>query len=309
METFKKICMLNIKPGIFKDLRLPSGIASKIDQAVGKLNSAGFDPWGLDPETLKRCVALGIWFYRNYFRVTTHGLDQLPKGRVMIVANHSGQLPFDAMMIGLALLVDAIPARIPRGMVDYWVPSLPFISDLFTRSGAVVGSPLNCLDLLRAEQCVMVFPEGTRGLGKPYSKRYQLQNFGTGFIRLAIEAKAPIVPVAVIGAEEMYPGAFNVEALAKILGTPYFPMTPLLALLGPLGALPLPTQISIRFGRPLTFQADPDMTDGELLPLIDKVKEAIKTETQIGLKERGDDIFGLRTKNSPTPNSTAEGDT
>ncbi len=288
---------------------MPADVAGRIDQAVGKLNSAGFDPWGLDPETLKRCVTLGLWFYKNYFRVTTYGLEQLPKGRVMVVANHSGQLPFDAMMIGMALLIDAIPARIPRGMVDYWVPSLPFISDLFTRSGAVVGSPLNCLNLLRADQCVMVFPEGTRGLGKPYSKRYQLQNFGTGFIRLAIEAKTPIVPVAVIGAEEMYPGAFNVKALAKILGTPYFPMTPLLALLGPLGALPLPTQISLRFGKPLTFQADPDMTDSELLPLIDKVKEAIATETQIGLNERGDDIFGLRKENSSIHDSSVKGET
>jgi 1-acyl-sn-glycerol-3-phosphate acyltransferase len=288
--------MLHLIPSSLSALKLPADVSKRIDQAVGPLNSAGFDPWGLDPETLKRAVALGLWFYRNYFRVIPHGLERLPKGRVMLVANHSGQLPFDAMMIAMALLVDALPARIPRGMVDYWVPSLPFISDLFTRSGAVVGSPLNCLDLLRAEQCVMVFPEGTRGLGKPFSKRYQLQNFGTGFMRLAIEAKAPIIPVAVIGAEEIYPGAFNIEPLAKLLGMPYFPIPPLLALLGPLGALPLPTQISIRFGEPLTFEADPDMTDSELMPLIASVKEAINTESRLGLKERGNDIFGLRQK-------------
>jgi len=291
--------MLHLIPSSLSALNLPADVSKRIDQAVGTLNSAGFDPWGLDPETLKRAVALGLWFYRNYFRVIPHGLERLPKGRVMLVANHSGQLPFDAMMIAMALLVDALPARIPRGMVDYWVPSLPFISDLFTRSGAVVGSPLNSLDLLRAEQCVMVFPEGTRGLGKPFSKRYQLQNFGTGFMRLAIEAKAPIIPVAVIGAEEIYPGAFNIEPLAKLLGMPYFPIPPLLALLGPLGALPLPTQISIRFGEPLTFEADPDMTDSELMPLIASVKEAINTESRLGLKERGNDIFGLRQK-APT---------
>lgn len=288
--------MIDIIASSFGHLNFPPEVSERIDHAVGPLNSAGFDPWGLDPKTLKRAVALGFWFYRNYFRVVPHGLEHIPKGRVMLVANHSGQLPFDAMMIAMALLVDAIPARVPRGMVDYWVPSLPFISDLFARSGAVVGSPLNCLDLLQADQCVMVFPEGTRGLGKPFSKRYQLQSFGTGFMRLAIEARAPIIPVAVIGAEELYPGTLNIKPLAKLLGMPYFPVPPLLALLGPLGALPLPTQISIRFGAPLTFEADPDMTDRELIPLIDKVKGAIDSESRIGLKERGKDMFGLRQK-------------
>jgi 1-acyl-sn-glycerol-3-phosphate acyltransferase len=299
--------MLNLNPSDFSLLKLPPEISTRIDQAVGPLNSAGFDPWGLDPETLKRSAALGRWFYKHYFRVTTHGLGRLPTGRVMVVANHSGQLPVDALMVAMALLTDATPARIPRGMVDHWVPSLPFISDLFSRSGAVVGSPLNCLDLLRAEQCVMVFPEGTRGLGKPFSKRYQLQNFGTGFMRLAIEAKTPIVPVAVIGAEEIYPGAFNIEPLAKLLGTPYFPIPPLLGLLGPLGALPLPAQISLRFGEPMSFEADPDMTDSELMPLIDQVKKAIVAETRLGLKARGNDIFGLRKRSMSARKSSAKG--
>lgn len=295
--------MLLKKMNPFEYLSIPPEIAERIDQAALPLNSAGFDPWGLDPKTLKKAVAFGLWFYRHYFRVKTCGIDNIPQGRVMLVANHSGQLPFDAMMLAISLMVDATPVRLPRGLVDYWVPSLPFISDLFSRSGAVVGSPLNCIDLLKAEQCVMVFPEGTRGLGKAYSQRYQLQNFGTGFIRLAIEAKSPILPVAVIGAEEMYPGAVNIKPLARALGMPYFPVTPLLALLGPVGALPLPSQMTLRFGKPIFFEGDPDMTDSELRPLIDQVKDAIRHETTTGLRERGADIFGLDSLSSESQNA------
>lgn len=273
-------------------LSIPEDLEEKIDAAVGPLNSAGFDPWGLHPETLKKSVSFGLWFYRNYFRVKTYGLENLPKGKAMVVANHSGQLPFDGFMLALALLIDAEPARIPRGMMDYWVPSLPFISDIFSRSGAVVGSPLNCLDLLAADQCIMVFPEGTRGLGKPYSKRYQLQNFGSGFMRLAIEGRAPIVPVGIIGAEDLYPGAFNIKLLAKLFGTPYFPVTPLVAMLGPLGTLPLPIQITIRFGKPLTFTGDPDMTDNEISPLVKQVKDLIQAEISDGLRQSGSGLFG-----------------
>jgi len=266
---------------------LPEDWSQRVDAAVGPLNSAGFDPWGLDPRTLKATLAATHWLFTTYFRVHCHGINELPAGKVMVVANHSGQMPIDAAMLSMALISKADPPRIARGMVDYWVPSLPFISDLFPRLGELVGSPQNCLDLLAGNQCVMVFPEGTRGLGKPFTRRYQLEKFGTGFLRLALEAKAPIMPVAVIGAEEAYPGLFNLRPLARLLGLPYFPITPFFPLFGALGALPIPTRITLRFGKPITFKGDPDMPDEKLMPLIEEVNGAIREEMQRGLKARG----------------------
>ena len=266
-------------------------LGERILAAAGALNSAGFDPWGLEPRSLAAKVRAFEWLYTHYFRVINEGLEHLPKGRVMIVANHSGQLPFDALMIFLALIKAANPPRIARSMVDYWVPSLPFISSFMAQGGAVVGSPRNCLDLLEAEQCVLVFPEGTRGLGKPFTQRYELQPFGTGFVRLALEARTPIVPVAVIGAEEMYPGAFSVPALARPFGMPYFPLTPLISLLGPFAALPLPTRISLRWGSPMHLSGDPDMPDEDLRVLVEEVRGSISEQIRIGRKKRGWKIF------------------
>lgn len=266
--------------------KISKKISDKIDQAVGPTNSAGFDPWGLKKETLLSSVGYSQWLYKNYFRVKTMGLQGLPPGRCMIVANHSGQLPFDAVMASTALILEAKPPRIARNMVDYWVPSLPFISGLMRQVGAVVGSPRNCLDLLEDDQCVMVFPEGTRGLGKPYAQRYQLQPFGTGFMRLALQAKAPIIPLAIIGAEEIYPWTFNIKSVAKMLGFPYFPVSPLTPFLGLFSAIPLPSQIVLRFGPPLVFQGDPDMSDQEVQVCIDTVRQVIESEIAEGLKVR-----------------------
>jgi 1-acyl-sn-glycerol-3-phosphate acyltransferase len=266
-------------------------LTERVLLATGGINSAGFDPWGLDPQSLARKVHFFSWLYTSYFRVETFGIDRIPQGRVMLVANHSGQLPFDALMIFLSLIKSANPPRIARSMVDYWVPSLPFISSFMNQGGAVVGSPRNCLDLLEGEQCVLVFPEGTRGLGKPYSKRYQLQTFGTGFLRLALEARAPIVPVAVVGAEEMYPGAFSLSSVGRTLGMPYFPISPMFLVVGLLAALPLPVRICLRFGPPLYPEGDPEMPDDELALLVEGIRSKIAESIGVGRKKRGWKIF------------------
>ncbi|HTL11331.1 MAG TPA: 1-acyl-sn-glycerol-3-phosphate acyltransferase, partial [Bdellovibrionota bacterium] len=177
------------------------------------------------------------------------------------------------------------------GMIERWAPSLPFINTLFTRIGQVVGDPQNARDLLNNDEAVMVFPEGTRGSGKLFPKRYQLQRFGTGFVRLALETKTPIVPAAVIGCEEMYPGIYNIKPLAKLFGMPYAPVTPFFPLLGPLGAIPLPTKVTIRFGEPIRFEGDPDAPDPEIQRMVNHVKDALKAEIDLGLRLRGSAIF------------------
>lgn len=268
-------------------LTLTDEESRRIDGSPVHLNSAGFDDWGLDPTMVKSALGVGKWLYKNYFRVKTHGIERVPQGRVLVIANHGGQLPVDGLLLYMSLALEANPARIARPMVERWVPTIPFISTLFARCGVMVGDPHNCKDLLETDECVIAFPEGVRGSGKPFAKRYQLQRFGTGFVRLALETRTPILPVGIVGCEEIYPAIANFAPLAKLLRMPYFPITPLFPALGVLGAVPLPSQVNIRFGEPLTFDANPDASDAEIEALVEKVKAAIRIEIDAGLAERG----------------------
>lgn len=263
----------------------------RVQHAPAELNSAGIDDWGLDPMTLQAALGACRWLYRDYFRVETNGIDRLPEGRVLVIANHGGQLPFDGVLLGMSLLLDARPSRIPRGMVERWFPSIPFVSTLFMRCGQMVGDIHNCRDLLERDQSVVVFPEGTRGSGKPWSKRYQLQRFGTGFVRLALETGTPIVPVGIIGCEEMYPALFHLKRLARFLKVPYVPVTPFFPALGAAGALPLPAKVTLRFGHPIRFEGDPDAPDSVIDEMVGQVKTALNAEIQEGLRLRGKNIF------------------
>jgi 1-acyl-sn-glycerol-3-phosphate acyltransferase len=267
-------------------------LEDRIERAVVQVNSAGFDEWGLDPQALKATISLTEWIYRKYFRVRTVGIERIPEGRVLLVGNHGGQIPIDGALVTMSTLLDGNPPRITRGMVERWFPSLPFVSTLFTRCGGMVGDHRNCRLLLEREECVLVFPEGVKGSGKRIQERYQLQRFGTGFVRLALEAKAPIVPVAVIGCEETYPSIFKLEKLAKFIGAPYLPITPFFPLLGPLGILPLPTQVTLRYGEPIHLDADPEAPDSEIHALVERVRTALEAEIQAGLEERGGKVFG-----------------
>ncbi len=253
-----------------------------------RINSAGFDPWGLNLETAERALQSARWLYEIYFRVETHGTENIPAGRCLLVPNHSGQIPLDGMFVALAAILEAKPPRIVRGMVERWFPSLPFISTLFTRSGSVVGDPHNCIELLKREQTILVFPEGVGGSGKTYWNRYQLQRFGTGFVRIALETNSPIVPVAVVGAEETYPSIYNVAWLAKLLGLPVFPLTPFWPFLGPVGAIPLPVKVELYFGEPMHFEGDPDAPEEEVQGMVAQVKEKIQSMLDRGIAARSD---------------------
>lgn len=269
--------------------------AARIDEATSKLelNSAGFDDWGLNPDTLKAAFGVARWFYSDYFRVETVGIDEVPEGRVLLVANHGGQIPIDGLLITLSMLASRNPPRVIRGMIERWVPSLPFVSTLFSRCGQVVGDTKNCLDLLHKDNAVLVFPEGVKGSGKTFFERYQLQKFGTGFVRMALETKAPIVPVAVIGCEEIYPAISELKPLAKALGVPYLPVTPFFPLFGPLGMLPLPCKVTLRFGAPIRFDEidSNNISEAKILEMVDKVKQSLQSELTIGLEKRQDMIF------------------
>jgi 1-acyl-sn-glycerol-3-phosphate acyltransferase len=243
-------------------------------------NEYGVDPFGFNLDYSLSALAPFFWLYRNYHRVEAYGAEKVPPGRVLLVSNHSGQLPMDGAMIGVALLLEADPPRAIRSMVEKWVPSLPYVSTFMARVGQIVGTPENCRRLLEAEEAILVFPEGVRGLGKLWPQRYQLQDFGLGFMRLALETNTPIVPIAVVGAEEQSPALVDVKPLAKLLGFPSFPLT-VTGL-----PLPLPTKYRIYFGDPLRFTGRPDDEDSELDKKVRTVKSAIQSMLNQGLKER-----------------------
>lgn len=243
-------------------------------------NEYGVDPFGFSLDYALSAIGPFLWLYKNYFRVDTFGIEKVPPGRVLLIANHSGQIPVDGAMIGVAMLTEAKPARIIRSMVEKWVPSLPFISTFFARVGQIVGTPENCRRLLEADEPILVFPEGIKGISKLYPQRYQLQEFGLGFMRLALETNTPIVPIAVIGGEEQAPAVMNLKPLAKLLGFPVMPITPYGA------PFPLPVKYRLHFGDPLTFTGRSDDDDSELEKKVKVVRAAIQTMIEQGLKDR-----------------------
>lgn len=243
-------------------------------------NEYGVDPFGFSLDYTLSALAPFIWLYKHYFRVQAYNLEKVPAGRVLLVPNHSGQLPVDAAMIGVSLLAEGKPPRAIRSMVEKWANTLPWVSTFFARVGQIVGTPENCRRLLEADEAILVFPEGVRGIAKPWSQRYQLQDFGLGFMRLALETNTPIVPVAVVGAEEQTVHLLNAKPLAKILGFPAFPLTPTVV------PFPLPSRYRIYFGDPLFFTGRPDDEDAELEKKVKVVKAAIQSLLEQGLRER-----------------------
>jgi 1-acyl-sn-glycerol-3-phosphate acyltransferase len=225
--------------------------------------------------------------YRYYFRVETHDVSNVPPGRVLVVANHAGQFAYDGTMLSVALLLEAKPPRLSRGMSEYFFWKLPWISRLAARVGTMVGTPENCVSMLNAEECVMVFPEGARGANKPFHKRYQLQPFGQGFMRLALETGAPIVPVGIVGSEEQQPGLANFEGLARSIGLPSLPITVTAPWFGPLGYMAaLPVKYRIYFGEPLRPEGEPHEEDAVIEQKVDAVKAAMRKLLERGLEER-----------------------
>jgi 1-acyl-sn-glycerol-3-phosphate acyltransferase len=239
---------------------------------------------GVDSGAVESAARLFAMFHRFYFRTQVHGIEHIPEGRVIIVSNHSGQLPIDAAIIGCALFFDAERPRLVRAMVDRWVAQLPFVCRFFSRLGSVVGTPTVAKELLAEEESLLIFPEGIRGISKPFSHRYQLQPFGHGFLRLALETDSPILPVAVIGAEEQYINVGNSEAIARLLRMPVYPVVPQMYL--PFGQLPLPTKYRLYFGEPLRFRGRADAKPEVIAAQVHVVQNAIQTQLNNGLHQR-----------------------
>ncbi len=274
-----------------RSIAMEPRVARALDAIPNETNSLGFDQWGLSIEDSKLYYSLAYRVYQ-YFRPRVTGMENLPPGRVLVIANHSGQLPFDGLVVQVACLLEADPPRLLRPMAERWFPTLPFVSEAFYRSGVVLGDPINCRNLLEADNGILVFPEGARGSGKTWDHRYQLVPFGRGFMRLALQTNTPIVPVAVIGAEESIISVHDLKPLAKALGMPYFPLPALLPLLGPLAFLPLPTQFHVHMGEPMNFEGPFDDEDEAIDRKVDVVMRTVQGLIDDGL-DRRETVFGL----------------
>lgn len=249
------------------------------------------DEFGYDPDfTDSVLVPLARLLYRHWFRVELHGLDNVPTaGGALMAANHSGVLPLDALMLQVGVH-DSLDRDLRLLGADL-VYQVPFLGHLSRKSGHTLATPPDAARLLAKGELVGVFPEGFKGVGKPFSERYRLQRFGRGgFVATALRARVPIVPTAIVGAEEIYPKLADLRPVARLLGLPYFPVTPTFPWLGPLGVVPLPSKWMIQIGEPIPVDDyDPEQADDPMTvyELTDRVRETIQQMVYDLLLRRG----------------------
>lgn len=260
------------------------------------------DPFGLSPQRFAQVYRILSPLYDEYFRVQTFGQENIPDQALMLVSNHSGQLPFDGIMLTMSYFLHAPSPTIPRGMAERFLMRLPFLGKLTAETGGILGDRKNCQYVLNQKETVMVFPEGTRGINKSTKEFYKLKSFSLGFLRLCLQFKTPIVPVAIIGAEELYPLVMQMPWLAKILKIPSLPITPLFPLAGLMGLIPLPAPIDIYYGEPITVNAKYSVNDPDhvLRVEVERIQSIIQKMVNLGLKNKRtiiDDEFKNNIKN------------
>jgi 1-acyl-sn-glycerol-3-phosphate acyltransferase len=274
------------------DQRVAAGLAFLRRRLAGEYE---VDEFGFDPE-LTGAVFLPLLrqLHRRWFRTELTGAGNLPTtGPALVVANHSGTVALDALMLAVAVH-DATGGRPLRLLGADFVFRVPVLSELVRKCGGTLACHPDVERLLRGGELVGVFPEGIKGVGKPYRDRYRLQRFGRGgFVAAALRTGAPIVPVSIVGAEETYPKLGDIQPLARLLGLPYFPVTPTWPWLGPLGLVPLPSKWLIEIGEPLDTGQWEGRADDPLavFKLADRIRETIQ-QTLHRLLERRPDPFG-----------------
>lgn len=238
------------------------------------------DPWGFNLNTVKSAMELILPFYRNYFKVRVFGLENIQDKPYMIVSNHTGQVPIDGMLITLAMAYETKKPRVIHSMIERFMAGLPFVGDLTAQTGSILGDRENCKWLLKQGESILVFPEGVRGINKGTKDFYKLQTFSNGFYRIALQAQTQILPISVVGAEEMFPVVFQASEIGKKFGFPSLPI--------PLNAIPLPSPIDIYIGKPIDLPKDlsPDAPDKEIRQHVYHIEKEIKKNINKGLEDR-----------------------
>jgi 1-acyl-sn-glycerol-3-phosphate acyltransferase len=248
------------------------------------------DDFGFDPVWTDALLPLARLVYRKYWRVEASGVQHVPRrGGALLVSNHAGVLPFDGAMIKVALFEHGLD-RHARALIADWFFTLPMLSWFLRRSGQTLGHPRDTHRLLSKGELVLVFPEGVKGTGKLWSERYRLRRFGRGgFVETAIRAGVPIVPISVVGSEELYPMLADVRPLAQLTGFPYFPLTPTWPWLGPLGLVPLPSKWRIEFHPPIRTDELPVSAADDpsiVMRYADQVRDTIQDGLVANLMQR-----------------------
>ncbi len=274
---------------------LPSAESTRRRSAAADADEV--DEFGYDPAYERKLLPFFELLYEKYFRVEAHGIERLPgEGRCLLVANHSGTLPLDGLMLRLAVRREHQQHRSVRWLAEDGIFHFPFLGSFTNRMGAVRACQENAERLLAQEALVAVFPEGMKGIGKLFRDRYRLQRFGRGgFVKLCMRTRTPVVPVAIVGSEETNPMLARVEHLARAVGIPYLPVTPTFPLLGPLGLLPAPTKWKIFFGEPIDVAGyAPASADDEILVgrLAERVRGAIQSMLDRAVAARRSVWFG-----------------
>lgn len=256
-------------------------ISARVARLELPWNEFGTDPYGISQRHLVRAFTILKPFYEHYFKVRTSGLSNIPaRGRAMLVGNHSGGIAIDGAITIAACFFDLEPPRLVQGMADKFINRSPFSSLWSSRLGQFTGLPEHALRLLSEDRLLLVFPEGARGTAKLFRERYDLVDFGTGFMRLAMRAKAPILPFAFLGGGEAVPTIRNSKRLGKLLGAPYVPLTPYVL------PLPLPVTVDLHVSEPMWFEGTGNEDDRVVQENVDKVKARIAGMLDVGYKQR-----------------------
>jgi 1-acyl-sn-glycerol-3-phosphate acyltransferase len=262
-------------------VRIDQQVSTAIERLELPFNRLGLDPYGVSRWHLRAGLTVLAALYRYYFSVETRGIEHVPpRGRAMLVGNHSGGVAIDASMVLTACILEMSPPRLAEGMIDKFLGRFPFAGEWLARMGQFAGVPENAEHLLADERLVMVFPEGARGTAKLFRERYTLVDFGSGFMRLALKTSSPIVPVAILGGGEAFPTVANAYELGRLLGVPYVPVTAYGL------PLPLPAKIEIEFGAPMRFAGTGNEDDDVVFGYVERVKEVIGEMLAAGARRR-----------------------
>lgn len=257
----------------------------EVDARLAKLelpfDAFGVDPWGVSRWHLGVMYRLLQPLYRTYFRVRVEGAGHVPlQGRAMLVGNHSGGFAIDGAMTIASTFFELATPRVAQGMADRFISQLPFASTWAARCGQLPGLPEHAIRLLEEERLLMVFPEGVRGTAKLYPERYSLVDFGTGFMRLALKTRTPIIPFGFLGGGAAIPSVVNLTRLGRLLRVPYVPLTPYGL------PVPLPVRLELHYGEPMLFDGDGDEEDAVIIALVERVKARIASIIETRRRER-----------------------
>ncbi len=242
----------------------------RVERLDLSFDRTGHDRFGVSRDHLVRTLAGLLPVYRHYFRVGVGGSRHLPaEGPAVLVGNHAGGLPIDGAVLTLAVALETEPPRLAQAMIERFIPRLPYVGWFFARGGQLLGHPENARALLRHGRLLVVFPEGASGTAKTYRQRYQLRRFGTGFLRLALQAGAPVIPVGIAGAGDSIPVLVAERRLGPLIGAPYVPITPYGL------PLPLPVRWRLEFGAPLRFDGDGTEDDARTGAWVEEVRREV----------------------------------